>query len=70
MIIPAFSIWEKERHKDAVNAQLISGFVFHYIDSTIPLPKSNISSPWPSFVVVQTGLCQTWLGTWSLGPRL
>ena len=35
---------------------------FSYIDSTIPLlPKVEISSLQPSSVVVQTGLCRTWL---------
>ena len=33
---------------------------FHYTDSTIPpLPKTKISSLWPSFVAVQSGLCRT-----------
>ena len=37
---------------------------FCYSDSTIPLlPKSEISSPWPSSVVVQPGLCRTWSET-------
>ena len=34
---------------------------FRHIDSTIPLlPKSEISSLWPSCVAVQPGLCRTW----------
>ena len=34
---------------------------FRYSDSTIPLlPKSEISSPEPSSVGLQTGLCRTW----------
>ena len=33
---------------------------FLYTDSTIPLlPKSEISSLWPSYVTVQPGLCRT-----------
>ena len=37
---------------------------FRYMDSAIPLlPKSEISSLWPSSVVVQPGLCQTWSET-------
>ena len=37
---------------------------FPYIDSTMPLlPKSDISSLWPSSVVVQPGLCQAWFET-------
>ena len=37
---------------------------FRYIDSTIPLlPKSEISSPQPSSVDVQLGLCRTWSET-------
>ena len=34
---------------------------FRYSDSTIPLlPKSEISSLYPSTVVLQPGLCRTW----------
>ena len=41
---------------------------FCYSDSTIPLlPKSEISSPWPSSVVVQPGLCRTWSETSKTG---
>ena len=37
---------------------------FRYIDSTIPfLPIYKISSLYPSSVVVQSGLCRTWLET-------
>ena len=37
---------------------------FRYTDSTIPLlSQSKISSPWPSSVTVQPGLCQTWSET-------
>ena len=39
---------------------------FCHTDSTIPLlPKSEISSIYPSCVVVQPGLC----GTWSETPK-
>ena len=39
---------------------------FRCMDSTIPLlPKSEISSHWPSCVAVQPGLC----GTWSKTPK-
>ena len=44
----------------AVTAKLINAFVFHYMDSTLPLPsKSKISSLYPSFVTVQAGLWQS-----------
>ena len=37
---------------------------FRYSDSSIPLlPKSEISSLWPSSVAVQPGLCRTWSET-------
>ena len=37
---------------------------FRYTDSTIPLlPKSEISSLFPSSVVLQPGLCRTWSET-------
>ena len=40
---------------------------FRYIDSTIPLlSKSEISSLWPSFVAVQSGLFRTWSETRTL----
>ena len=41
---------------------------FGYMESTIPLlPKSKISSLWPSSVVVQPGLCLTWSETPNTG---
>ena len=47
----------------AVTAKLLS---FRYMDSTIPLlPKSEISSLYPSSVAVRPGLC----GTWSETPK-
>ena len=50
---PAFCICEnKDREAD-------QRLCFRYTDSTIPLlPKSEISSLWPSSVVVQPGLCR------------
>ena len=37
---------------------------FRYIDGTIPLlPKSEISSLWPSSMIVQQGLSGTWSET-------
>ena len=37
---------------------------FRYTDSTIPLlPKSEISSFYPTSVSVQPGLCRTWSET-------
>ena len=45
----------------AVTAKLISAFVFASWIVQIPLlPKYKISSLYPSPVVVQPGLCQTW----------
>ena len=41
---------------------------FRYIDSTISLlPKSEISSLWPSSVSLQPGLCRTWSETPKIG---
>ena len=62
---PAFRICEK---KDADqlrgNRKADQRLCFRYIDSTIPLlPKSEISSFYPSSVNVQPGLCQTWSET-------
>ena len=60
---PSFCICEK---KDADqlrgNHEADQRLCFPYIDSTIPLlSKSEISSLYQSSVVVQPGLCQTWL---------
>ena len=39
-------------------------FRYIHVDSTIPLPpKSEISTIYPSSVVVQPGLCRTWSET-------
>ena len=54
----AFCICE---NKDAGNREADQRLCFRYIDSTIPLlPKSEISSLYPSYVVLQPGLCRTW----------
>ena len=40
--------------------QLRGNLWYRYIDSTVPLlPKSEISSLYPSSVAVESGLCQT-----------
>ena len=57
------SAWAKTKApiSFALTAELISAFVFFYMDSTIPLlSKSKISSLLPSSETVQAGLCQTW----------
>ena len=55
---PDFCICE---NKDADQLQRL---YFRYADSIIPLlPKSKISSPEPSSVIVQPGLCRTWSET-------
>ena len=61
---PAFYICEnKDADQLRGNHAADQRLFFRSIDSTIPLlPKSEISSIWPSSVVVQPGLCQTWLG--------
>ena len=61
----AFCICEK---KDADqlrgNGEADQRLCFRYKDSTIPLlPKSEISSVYPSSVAVQPGLCRTWSET-------
>ena len=62
---PAFCICE---NKDADllrgNREADQRLCFRYTDSTIPLlPKSEISSFYPSSVTVQPGLCRTWSET-------
>ena len=43
------------------NCEADQPLCFRYMDSTIPLhSKSEISSLYPSSVLVQLGLCQTW----------
>ena len=58
---PAFCICEnKGADQQCGNRTADQRHCFHYIDSTIPLlPKSEISSPQPSSVAVQLGLCRT-----------
>ena len=41
------------------NCKADQHFCFRYVDSTIFLPKSEISSFWPFSETVQTGLCRT-----------
>ena len=58
---PAFCLCENkdadQLHGDCEADQRLC---FRYIDSTIPLlPKSEISSLWPSSLAVQPGLCRT-----------
>ena len=62
---PAFCICEnKDADQLRGNRKADQRLSFRYTDSTIPLlPKSKISSPWPSSVVVQPGLSQTWSET-------
>ena len=64
---PAFSICEnKDADQLRGNREADQRLCFRYTDSTIPLlPKSKISSLYPSSVVVQPGLC----GTWSETPK-
>ena len=59
---PAFCICEnKDADQLRGNHEADQRLCFRYIDSTIPLlPKYEISSFWPSCVVLQPGLCQTW----------
>ena len=60
---PAFCICEnKEADQLRGNCEADQRLCFCYTDSTIPLlPKSEISSLQPSSVVVQRGMCRTWL---------
>ena len=66
---PAFCICEnKDADQLRGNREAIQPLCFRYIDSTIPLlTKYKISSLLPSFVVVQSGLCGTWLETRKTG---
>ena len=59
---PAFCICEnKDADQLRGNREADQRLCFRYIDSTIPLlPKSEISSLWPSSMAAQPGLCQTW----------
>ena len=64
---PANCICEnKEADQLRGNCEADQRLYFRYIDSTIPLlSKSEISSLYPSCVVVQPDLC----GTWSETPK-
>ena len=64
---PAFCICEnKDADQLRGNREADQRLCFRYKDSTIPLlPKSEISSLYPSSVTVQPGLC----GTWSETPK-
>ena len=59
---PALCICEnKEADQLRGNREADQRLCFRYIASTIlPLPKSKISSLYPSSVTVQPGLCRTW----------
>ena len=58
---PVFCICEnKDADQLRSNCAADQRLCFRYTDSTIPLlPKSEISSLWPSSVAVQPGLCRT-----------
>ena len=62
---PAFCICEnKDADQLRGNREADQRLCFRYIDSTISLlSKSEISSLWPSYVVVQPSLCRNWSGT-------
>ena len=66
--IPDFCICEnKDADQLRGNREADQRLCFRYTDSIIPLlPKSEISSPWPSSVIVQPGL--GW--TWSESPKM
>ena len=59
---PGFCICEnKDADQLLGNREDDQRLCFRYTDSKIPLlPKSEISSPQPSSVIAQPGLCQTW----------
>ena len=62
---PAFCICEnKDADQLRGDREADQRLCFRYTDSTVPLlPKSEISSLWPSSVAVQPGLCRTWSKT-------
>ena len=66
---PAFCKCEnKDADQLRSNCTADQRLCFRYIDSTIPLlSKSEILSLYPSSVVVQLGLCQTWSETTKTG---
>ena len=56
----------KQRRRSA--SRFYQRLCFRYTDSTIPLlPKSEISNLEPSSIIVQPGLCWTWLKTLKTG---
>ena len=61
MIKPVFCICEnKDADQLCGNCTTDQRLCFRYMDSVIPLlPKSEISSLYPSSVAVQPGLCRT-----------
>ena len=62
---PAFCICEnKDADQLRSNCAADQRICFRYVDSTIPLlPKSEISTLYPSSVAVQPGLSRTWSET-------
>ena len=66
---PAFCICEnKDADQLRGNREADQRLCFRYKDSTIPLlPKSEISSLYPSSVAVQPGLCRIWSETLKTG---
>ena len=57
---PTFCICEnKDADQLRGNREADQRLCFRYIDSTIPLSKSEISSQYPSSVTAQPGLCRT-----------
>ena len=62
---PAFCVCEnKDADQLRGNREADQRLCFRYKDSTIPLlPKSEISSLYPSYVAVQPGLYRTWSET-------
>ena len=66
---PLVCIWEnKDADQLLGNRESDQRICIRYTDSTIPLLlKSEISSPLPSSVIVQPGLCQTWSETQKTG---
>ena len=66
---PAFCICEnKDADQLRGNREADQRLCFRHMDRVIPLlPKSEISSLWPSSVAVQTGLCRTMSETPKIG---
>ena len=69
---PAFCICaSKDADQLCGNREADQRLCFCYTDSTIPLLlKYEISHLWPSYLIVQSGLCRTWLETQKTGFRL